>query len=152
MYFLIDTDEMIAKSAEQAFDLTNYLTVLAFSVAFAFIFVIINNSLLVFYSLRSDYAKFKVLGVSTKELMVEIVQEVLFMIITVFTSSFVCLFLLIPNLGPLMLFFKYFKTIETDLWSLLSYVGIGSLAFVFSYSFYFFKIRSMNVIQEIKKY
>jgi ABC-type antimicrobial peptide transport system permease subunit len=152
MYFLIDTDEMLAKTAEQAFDLTNYLTIVSLAVAFAFIFVIINNSLLVFYSRRSDYAKLKVLGVSTKELMKEIIQEVVFSIIVVFTISFGCSFLLIPNLGPFMLYFKYFRTIETGVLPLLSRVGIGSLAFVFSYSFYFFKIRSMNVIQEIKKY
>jgi hypothetical protein len=152
MYYLIDIDEMIVDSVKELFNLSDYLSFISYAIAFAFIFVIINNSLLVFYSLKSEYAKIKVLGVSTSELFIQIGHEVLVMVLIISLASFAFLLLLIPNLGPLMLFLRYYKDIRTDVPAVLLRVMIGSLAFLIGYGSYFFKARSMNVIQEIKKY
>jgi ABC-type antimicrobial peptide transport system permease subunit len=106
----------------------------------------------VFYSLRSDYAKIKVLGVSSSELTKQIVFEVIVMVFIIALASSITLILLIPNLGPLMLFLKYYKDIQTDVPTMLFRVLLGSSAFILSYGSYIFKARHLDMIQEIKKY
>jgi ABC-type antimicrobial peptide transport system permease subunit len=152
MYYVMDTDETVSDSAEEMLAVTDYLSFLALAIAFAFIIVIINNSLLVFYSLRPIYAKMKVMGLSTSELLKEIGIEIGIMVLILFVTSSLCLLILVPSLGPLMLFLHYYKVIQIPAFAIVGRVLFGSAVFAFSFIFYFFKARSINVIQEIKKY
>jgi len=152
MYYVVDTNDTVKDSSEEMLAVTNYLSFLALAIAFAFIIVIINNSLLVFYSLRPIYAKMKVMGLSLRELQKEISIEIGLMVLILFLSSSLCLIVLIPNLGPLMLFLHYYKMIQIPASAIVGRVLLGSAVFVFSFVFYFFKASSINVIQEIKKY
>lgn len=151
MYYVIDTDELIDDIGEEMLSLTNYLSFLAYAIAFAFLIVILNNSLLVFYHLRPIYAKMKVLGTSTTELICEILLELLVMVLILFISSSVCLLSLFPNLGPLMLFLHYYKMIHVSPVVILGRTLLGSAVFALSYVLLFIKVRSINLIQEIKQ-
>jgi hypothetical protein len=152
MYFLIDTQEMVQESTEQLELMMDFISFLVYVVAMAFIVIIINNSLLMFYSLKNDYARIRILGLSRGEIFGQIAREVLLTTLAAAIGSFIGLLIIIPNLGPLMLLAKFYKNIQADaLWTLL-YTLAGASAFLFSYVFYLHKVNRLDIIQEIKTF
>ena len=152
MYYLVELDDMTTDIKEQIMELTDYISIIILAVSCALVVVIINNSLLAFYAMKSDYAKMIILGLSISELRRQLVREILILAIIVMLASGVGAFFIIDNLGALMLFGKYYKIIEASVFEVVGRVLVGVVAFVISYGIYLFKIKSINAIEEIRKY
>lgn len=152
MYYLVECAELIAGIKEQISEITDYLSILILAISGALIIIIINNSLMVFYAMKSDYAKMMVLGLSNHELMKQLLWEVFIMAFIVLLTSVVGAFFIVDNLGALMLFGKYYKMIEATIPEIIGRVLLGVIAFILSYGIYLVKSNSIEAIAEIKRF
>lgn len=152
LYYLVDFEELFAEGMDEIFLVMDFMSLLAYSIVIGFVIVIINNSLLLFYSLKNDYAKLKILGLSPTGLAGQLGREVLSITIIAAFCSFLALCVLIPHLGPLMLFATFYKTIPWDAlstgWRTLAAAGV----LIFSYAFYLHRVLRLDPITEIKTY
>ncbi|MGD9887409.1 MAG: FtsX-like permease family protein [Bacilli bacterium] len=148
IYFIFDAQSLFLNEVDRLVAIADFLSFIIWVLIGCFVLVIMNNSLLVFYSLKADYAKIKILGYNNRELFVNIIKEIVVLMILAFFASFVnvmIVFQLFPSLLVMVgYYFQYQYSISAVLWYLL----IGILVFSISYLYYFLKIRKMNLIQE----
>lgn len=148
MYYAIDAKTLFLNEAKKLLQVADFFSFVIWILIGCFVLVIMNNSLLVFYSLKNDYAKMKILGCKNHVLFFHIFCEIIIVLIVAFIASFInvmIVFSLFPSLLIMVgFYFQYSYQIGDVLWYLL----IGNLVFFTSYVYYFLKIRNMNVIQE----
>ncbi len=152
LYYLVDFSELFAEGMEEIFLVMDFMSLLAYAVVFGFVIVIINNSLLLYYSLKNDYAKLKILGLSPAELTGQLAREAFWITTIAAGSSFLALCVLVPQLGPLMLLATFYKQIPFDpvvsVWRTLT----GVWVLLLSYGFYLYRVLRLDPITEIKTY
>ncbi|MGD9604830.1 MAG: hypothetical protein AB7V00_01580 [Bacilli bacterium] len=148
MYFVFDAQALMLEDLDKLVAVADFLSFIIWILVGCFVLVIINNSLLVFYSIKADYAKIKILGCKNSELFVNIAKEIIVLMVLAFIASFanvIIVFNLFPSLMIMVgFYFQYEYAITDVLWYLL----IGISVFSFSYVYYFFKVRNMNLILE----
>ncbi|MDD4077255.1 MAG: hypothetical protein PHT03_04695 [Bacilli bacterium] len=152
MYLLVDIKKTADAVFSQSDQVINILLWVFWFIVGGFVIVIINNSLLTFSVLKADFAKLKILGLDDWQLGRNIIKEVMFIVAIAVTIAFVVLVLLFPNFSPMMLVFGYYKEIAVSGDELLKFLNLGALIYIASYLIYYFKIRSINVIDTIRKF
>ncbi len=152
MYYLLDEEEMMGEAVDQLNLIVDFMSLLCTVIALAFLAVIVNNSLLMFYSLRNDYAKMKILGLSDGELASQMLREAIISSFIGALGSFIALVFIVPNLGGFMLLGRYYQNVGFSfvdgLWRTLA----GSAAFLLSYGFCIRKATTLRPVDEIKTF
>ncbi len=152
MYFLFNADEVIADVTDMYLSIANYLTIIGWAVVFCFMIVILNNAVLVFDAMKADYARLMVLGVSGSKLNGMFAAEAGIMTAIAAVTAIINIALFFPAMPELMLLFRNYKRISLEWPIALIGVGGGILVFLIGYGSYFFKVRRLRIVEEIKKY
>lgn len=152
MYFLLDEEEMMASAEDQLYLIMDFMSLLCTVIAIAFLIVIVNNSLLMFYSLRTDYAKMKILGLSNVELGIQMLFETLISVGVGAFSSFLATAFIVPNLGGFMLLARYYQNVGFSIGDGIWRILVGSLAFFLSFVPCLRKAVSLRPVDEIKSF
>ena len=148
MYFILDAQDLFLQEVERLVAVANFLTFIVWVLVGCFVLVIMNNSLLVFYSLKADYAKIKILGCKDGELFVNILKEIIIIMALALVASFVNVLIVFALFPSLMIMVGYYFQYQYHISDVLWYLLIGILVFSLSYVNYFFKVRNMNLVTE----
>jgi len=152
MYVLIDVNKTVIKSLSLIDKLIDYLLIIIWFIVGSFVVVIINNSLLLFSMIKADYAKLMILGFDYRQLRRNVLKEAVLTVFTAAVIAFVGLMFMFPNFSPMMVIFGYYKEIAVTGDEVIKYLGLGCIIFILSYFIYYRKIRSIRLIETIRKY
>jgi hypothetical protein len=152
MYYLIDIDDTIQENVDMFRSVARYMTLIGWSVVFCFLIVMLDNALLVYDAMKSDYARLLTLGAGLKGLFGIFLREsAVLMVSAALVSTFVLAFFF-PAMPELMLLFDNYKVIPFDAGLAGFAVGAGLLVFLLGYGSHFIRAMRMHVVDEIKRY
>jgi len=152
MYYVINANNQLDKQLDLARNVLALFTVITIFIVFSFIFVVFNNTMLKFYSLKNDYAKIKVLGISDKANLSNLFKELGVVILVLIIVGMIEILVLSRYLRYLLLFFDYYKELIANPVSIaIAYFTIATSMF-FSYLYYFYLIKKVEISTEIKMY
>lgn len=150
MYYFIDVQEQLDQQLELTRSVLALFTVITIFIILSFMFVVYNNTLLKFYSLKSDYAKVMVLGITRKKIKNNLNIEFAFMILSMVIVGLIEAMILSKNFKNVLLFFDYYKNIEANYIAIIiAYISIFTSLY-FSYKVYFNKLKTIDVTEETK--
>lgn len=152
MYYLLDEEEMMGEAVDQLNLIVDFMSLLCTVIALGFLIVIVNNSLLMFYSLKNDYAKMKILGLTDGELASQMLREAILSTVVGALGSFLAVAFIVPNLGGFMLLGRYYQNVGFSVVDGIWRTLVGSLAFLLSYAFCLRKIITLRPVDEIKTF
>ncbi len=152
MYYVIDPDVYFDEMIQGAVNITNFFTVFTSFMILCFIIVIFNNTILIFYSLKSELAKIKVLGADRNVFVKTLLKEYLYILIVVLGVGVIETTILSKNLKYVVLLTNYYKDLNSTPLTMLYGCAIVSLVLLLSYIYYLININKINVIEEIKIY
>jgi predicted lysophospholipase L1 biosynthesis ABC-type transport system permease subunit len=152
MYYLVDTEEVIAENVAMFLSVADYLTLIGWAVVFCFMIVILNNAVLVFDAMKADYARLMVLGVGARRLTGLFAAEAGILALIAAAVAAVDIAMFFPAMPELMLLFGNYKVIPLDWAKAALGIGAGILVFLIGYGTYFFKVKHMRIVEEITKY
>jgi hypothetical protein len=113
-------------------------------------FVVFNNTLLKFYSLKNDYSKIKVLGLADKFNFSNLIKEFFVLFGCLIIVGTIEIIILSRYLREVLLFFDYYKHMTADVHiTIFSYVLIF-ISLLLSYIYYYFKVKSISLSEEIR--
>jgi hypothetical protein len=148
MYYVLDSESLFMNEIRKVMQVSDFFIAIIWVLIGCFVLVIINNSLLVYYSLKSDYAKIKIMGCRNHDLFVHVVYEVLVIMLVALVASFVNVVIVFNLFPSLLIMVGFYFQYDYELIDVLGYLFIGILVFICSYAYYFIKIKKMNVISE----
>jgi hypothetical protein len=152
MYYVISFEDVMAEFSDYISTVTDMYAFLSSILIVCFIIVMVNNTILLFYSMKSDYAKLKILGLDSSGFARIIFKEALIIFIILVVCSVFETIVLTAYFPKMMLIFHYYKVIIPSFIGMFStFCLVGTVLFS-SYYYYLFKIKHMNVIEETKKY
>ncbi len=149
MYYVLEVDKLVddvGNVFETAGDLFLVLTTVMIA---SFLIVIINNTILVFYTMKKDYARLKTLGVKNKDFLNNIFKEIGLSTVAVMLFVIAEIFVLTEFMPRIMLFFDFYKQIVPNFGTIVFAIMLVSISFLLSYSLYFAKIIKLGIIEEI---
>lgn len=152
MYYVLDPDVYFEEMIQGAVSITNFFSVFTSFMIICFIIVIFNNTLLIFFSLKTELAKIKVLGADKGDFIKTLLKEYLFLLIVVLVVGLLEISILSENLKYLVLLTNYYKDISATSLTIIYGCVIVSLVLLFSYIYYYINIRKINIVNEIKIY
>jgi hypothetical protein len=152
MYYMLDPDIYFDEMVEGAVKVTNFFSVFTSFMVICFVIVIFNNTLLIFYSLKTELAKIKVLGASRKVFAKTLLKEYIFLLGIVLGVGLIEISILSKNLKYVILLTNFYKDISSTPLTILYGCVIVSLVLLFSYLYYYININRTNIINEIKIY
>lgn len=152
MYYVISMDDYIKEYNDYIKNINSMFIFLCSVLVVCFVIVMVNNILLIFYSMKSDYAKMIILGQDGKEFFQMLLKEALLIFSLLFILCLGETFIFIKYFPRIMLVFHYYKSIVPT-WSVLaSTFAFEALILAGAYGYYFLKIRKLKLIEETKKY
>ncbi|MDP2426459.1 MAG: ABC transporter permease [bacterium] len=151
MMVVIDLEEMTQSVATQVRSLVDFAINISIMLVIAFGIVIMNNSRVVFYQLKSEYTVFLSLGLPKKQLLKHVFIEFVMMSLLIGIVSIFILVVALPNLGSLMLLVGFYKVITFEFTRSLGYIVLGILVFFASYFLFVHHVSTLKIINEIKK-
>lgn len=152
MYYIMDPNVYFVDLISSVESITNFFSVLTLYMILCFVIVIFNNTLLVFFGIKNDLAKVKVLGVSKGEFIISLLKEYLTLIVLVLGIGWLEVLVLSENLKYVVLLTNYYKDISsTPLTNLYSCAIVGCVLLL-SYLYYLHNINKIEIIEEIKIY
>ncbi len=152
MYYVVDAQAQLETSLDLARNVLALFTVITVFIIFSFIFVVFNNTMLKFYSLKNDYAKIKVLGVSDKMNLTNLVKELGVIVLVLLSIGMLEILILSKYLRYVLLFFDYYKELSANPISItIAYAAI-IISLIFSYIYYYILVKKVEVSLEIKSY
>jgi hypothetical protein len=150
MYYLIDGQAELEKQISRSYSVLDLFTVLTFFIVSSFMFVVFNNTLLKFYSLKNDYSKIKVLGLADKFNFSNLIKEFFVLFGCLIIVGTIEIIILSRYLREVLLFFDYYKHMTADVHiTIFSYVLIF-ISLLLSYIYYYFKVKSISLSEEIR--
>jgi predicted lysophospholipase L1 biosynthesis ABC-type transport system permease subunit len=152
MYFVINSSIYFDSMINDVENVTDYFTVFTSFMIICFMIVIFNNTLLVFYDLKTDLSKVKVLGFSNKMMIINLLKEFIILFIVISLVGVLEITILSKYLKYLVLFTNYYKDISASVSSTVYGLVISTLVLLISYLYYFFKYTKLKVVEEIKIY
>ncbi len=152
MYYVLDPETYFDRYISGVESITDYFTIFTSFMILCFVIVIFNNTLLVFYGIKSDLAKILVLGGDKPIFIRTLIQEFLLILSIVLVIGIVELNVLSVYLKNVVLLTNYYKDISaTYLTNLYGCVIVGCVLFG-SYLYYYYNINKIEIIKEIKIY
>jgi hypothetical protein len=152
MYYFIDAQEQLDQQLNLTRSVLALFTVITVFIILSFMFVVYNNTLLRYYSLKSDYAKVVVLGMSNKKIARNLSMEYLFMILSMILIGLIEAFILSEHFKNVLLFFDYYKNIKANYFAItIAYLAIF-ISLLFSYKIYYDKIKMIDITEETRTY
>jgi len=150
MYYLIDGQAELEKQLDTASSVLELFTVITIFIVLSFMFVVFNNTLLKFYSLKNDYSKIKVLGISDKRNSLNLFQEFLILCTVLVIVGIIEVLILSKHLRYTLLFFEYYKELSANIFVTgISYLLIF-ISLLISYVYYYLKIKNLSLSNEIR--
>lgn len=149
MYYVLEVDRLVddvGNVFETASDLFLVLTTVMIA---SFLIVIVNNTILVFYTMRKDYARLKTLGVRNRDFLVNIFKEIGLSTLSVILFVVVEIIILTEYMPNIMLFFDFYKQIVPEFRTTVIAIFLVFIAFLLSYTIYYAKILKLGIIEEI---
>ncbi|MBN2504319.1 MAG: hypothetical protein JXB20_03140, partial [Bacilli bacterium] len=151
MYYVLDINALINDFGSIYKTASSLFLVLTSIMIVSFLIVIVNNTLLVFQTMKHDYAELKTLGVSNSEFGKCIAYEIGLGFSLVLMIAAFEVVLLTEFMPEIMLFFNYYKEISPTPYVLISSVMIVFVAYVVSYLLYYIRIGKLEITDEIYK-
>jgi hypothetical protein len=152
MYYVISFQDIMADFTDFILKVTDMYAFLSSILIVCFIIVMINNTILLFYSMKSDYAKLKILGLDSSGFAKIILKEAAIIFFILVICSVLETFVLTAYFPKMMLVFHYYKVINPSILGMICTFGLVGIVLFSSYYYYLLKIKQMNVIEETKKY
>ena len=150
MYYLIDGQAELEKQLDRASSVLELFTVITIFIVLSFMFVVFNNTLLKFYSLKNDYSKIKVLGISDRQNRVNLLFEFLILCTVLVLVGIIEVLILSKYLRYTLLFFDYYKELSANVFvTVISYLLIF-ISLLISYVYYYIKIKNLSLSEEIR--
>jgi ABC-type antimicrobial peptide transport system permease subunit len=150
MYYVFSADDLLLNETKMVYRTVDFVVILIWALVACFMIVIINNSLLQFYALKADYAKFKILGCGDGDLYKHILLEILLVMLIALGAGFVNSLIVLSCFPSLMIMVGFYFKFEYPIGEVLGYLLMGTAVFLLSYLYYFVKIKHINIIQETK--
>ncbi|XFA98536.1 FtsX-like permease family protein [Candidatus Izemoplasma sp. B36] len=152
MYFVIDPDSYFDELVEGVEKVTNYFSVFTAFLILCFVIVIFNNTLLVFFDIKSDLVKVKVLGASKKDFMCMLLLEFVILLLIIISVGLVEILILSNHLKGIVLLINYYKDISAYTNAVIIGFVLSSVVLLLSYWYYYKQIMKIKMIDEIKFY
>ncbi|MBI9008859.1 MAG: ABC transporter permease [Tenericutes bacterium] len=152
MYYVLDPDVYFEEMIQGAIRITDFFSVFTSFMIICFIIVIFNNTLLVFYSLKNELAKIKVLGANRGDFIKTLLKEYFLILIIILGVGFLEVVILSENMKYMVLLTNYYKDITSTPLTIIYGCVIVSLVLLLSYIYYFINIYKTDIIDEIKIY
>ncbi|HAQ57011.1 MAG TPA: hypothetical protein DCR44_06410 [Acholeplasmatales bacterium] len=152
MYFLLDVEETFTEISGLFLSIADYMMIIGWAVVFCFVVVILNNAVLVFDAMKSDYARLITLGAGRGTLYGLFAAEAGILAAFAALAATVIVIVFFPAMPELMLLFDNYKIIPLDPAKTVYAIGAGVLVFLIGYGTYFVKVGRMRITDEIKKY
>ncbi len=150
MYYLIDGQAEVEKQLDRAGSVLALFTVITIFIVLSFMFVVFNNTLLKFHSLKNDYSKIKVLGISDKQNRHNLFKEFLILFTVLAFVGLIEVLILSKYLRYTLLFFDYYKELKANIYVTgISYLLIF-ISLLISYVYYYLKIKNLSLSEEIR--
>ncbi|XMB73151.1 hypothetical protein RJI07_04355 [Mycoplasmatota bacterium WC30] len=150
MYYVLDPEIDFDRYTSGVENIVDYFTIFTSFMILCFIIVIFNNTILIFYGLKSDLAKIKILGGDRYIFIKTLLQEFLLILSIVLVIGIVELNILSIYLKNVVLLTNFYKDISaTYLTNLYGCVIVSCVLFT-SYLYYFYNINKIKIIKEIQ--
>ncbi len=151
LYYIVDMQDFMHDFTDYILRTNNLFMFLSGVLVLSFIIVIINNTLLVFDSKKSDYAKLLILGIPRKKIRLGLLQEYLAIVVTLILFTLIESIVFTLYFPKMMLVFNYYKEIiPTFLDQLYTDLILGLILFVV-YLYFDYKVSNLQVVSETKK-
>ncbi|MBN2876642.1 MAG: hypothetical protein JXL85_03210, partial [Bacilli bacterium] len=150
MYYVLDPDLYFGEYIHSAENVIDFFTVFSFFMIVCFIIIIFNNTLLVFYGLKSDIAKIKVLGGGATVFLRNLFKEYLLMVVIILMVGLPEIMILSVKLKYVVLLTDYYKNITSTPLTITYGYAIVGIVLILSYLFYFYNIQKAKIVDEIK--
>ncbi len=150
LYFVLDPDLYFKDYIASARSVIDFFSVFTIFMMACFIVIIFNNTLLMYYGLKSDIARMKVLGAGVITFARNLMKEYLVLLIVVFIVGIIEIRILSEYLKYVVLLTDYYKNITSTPLTITYGYGIVSVVLILSYVYYFDKIYRTKIIEEIK--
>lgn len=150
MYFVSDARAQMQTQVDLSSNILALFTVITIFIILSFIFVVFNNTSLKFYSLKNDIAKVKVLGMGNKRVFVDLIYEAIVVTLVIFIIGFVQILILSNYLKYVLLFFEYYKELQATVTSIVLTYLIVLFSILISYVYYYIKVKSVSVSEEVR--
>ncbi|HPJ23853.1 MAG TPA: hypothetical protein PK113_02975, partial [Bacillota bacterium] len=152
MYYIMDPDIYFESVISSVENITDFFTVFTMFMIVCFVIIIFNNTILVFYGLKSDLAKIKVMGARTKTFGINLTKEFAMLFSIVIVIGLIEIEILSKYLTYVVLLTNYYKNIHTTpLTNIYGCVIVG-IVMISSYVYYCYQINKIKIIEEIKIY
>jgi hypothetical protein len=152
MYYVLDPNVYFSDILEGVSNLTNYFTIFTSYMILCFAIVIFNNTLLIFYALKSDLARLKVLGSDNKLLISSLLKEFIIILCIILVLGFIEIKVLSIYLKNVVLLTNFYKDISSTPLTILYGFILTYIVLLSSYVYYFIKIKNVDIVEEIRIY
>ncbi len=152
MYYVFDSNTYFGDYVKIADRLGDFFTILTGFMIVCFMIVIYNNTLLLYYDLKPDLAKVKVLGLNNKNIISTLLKEYFLISVIILVIGIIEIIILSKYLKNIILFADYYKDINATFFDILIGFILTYILLLFSYIYYFKKIREIKIIDEMKFY
>lgn len=150
MYYILNPDLYFSDYISSAENIVNFFTVFTFFMIICFVVIIFNNTLLVFYGLKNDLAKIKVLGAGKTLFGRNLIKEYLLILMIVLTLGYIEVLILSEHLKYVVLLTNYYKDISSTPLTNLYGCAIVGIVLLSSYIYYFYNIEKIKIVDEIR--
>jgi ABC-type antimicrobial peptide transport system permease subunit len=150
MYYIVPIDDLINYYGSMYQTAADLALAMVGVVIASFMIVIINNTLLVFQTIKGDYAKLRVMGAGFKNLFGSLAKEVLISLAVIMIFFIPSIMVFTKALPKLMLFFNYHREIIPKIGTIILGIALVTIAFSASYLIYAHKVKRLDLIAEIK--
>ncbi len=150
MYFILDPDLYFNDYINSAENVINFFTVFTFFMIASFVIIIFNNTLLVFYDIKNDIAKIKVLGAGRSIFIKNLLKEYLLVLSIIISLGYIEILILSEHLKYVILFTDYYKDVSSNLLTNLYGCVIVGIVLISSYVYYLYNINKIKIVDEIK--
>jgi len=152
MYYIMDPIIYFSNMLQSVASITDYFTFFTLFMIICFVIIIFNNTILVFYGVKNDLAKIKVLGAENSLFIVNLFREYLMILLIVILIGIVEISILSEHLKYVVLLTSFYKNISSTPLTIINGCAIVSVVMIFSYLYYFYNIKKIKIIEEIKIY
>lgn len=152
MYYVLDPLTYFNGIIASVGNITDFFTVFSMFMIICFIIIIFNNVILVFYGLKNDLAKVKVLGAGRRLFRVSLFKEFLLMLTIVLVVGVPEILILSNHLKYVVLLTDFYKDISSPPLTIAYGCAIVGVVLFISYTYYYYNIGRLKILEEIKIY
>lgn len=150
LYYVYDFQAGAKALSDEVIQSMHYATVISFVILAGLFLSLLNQGILLFDELKTNYMRVSILGFSFKQIATYIGFEGIVIASTLTLSSSILLMLLNPLIKPLLLLFNEYEKIVFAPNDFLIGLCLGNLLILFTRFFYIRKLSQMNIVSVLK--